>query len=625
MSSESTGAQWVFDPIPPSGARRGGDPAEHAFHPTLESFVREVIQNANDQRIDSVEIGFNLHLLEGDALRRFLTALEWSILRRHLWAATESPRGETIRQTVEEFERTDRLLLLNVTDYGTTGLTGDEWGDNSNFSALCKDILYSHKERGSSAGGSFGLGKSVLWRFSGFSTVVFSSHLQAGPNADASPRLIGRAELPSHYVQEEDTHHEGSGWFGCARRTEHGERAESLWGAEGQQLAHALYLDREPPSGTSILIVGFREPAEETEPELGNLQSRIRKSAAINFWPALSRQKAKLDVGVAHNGGHLNYVKTSDEQLVAPFVGCLAHADQAKETLEEVGDVARREVRFEIPQPRNGASGLTEVRATLLVRLADERETGDLRDHVAMFRGPGMIVQYWPRTRLAIGARPFHAILLCGEAHAQPDEQDRALERFLRAAEPPGHDRWEVTVGLKEQYRRGYKKALDQMRQKIDDQLKDLVVAQPAKGERGPDLLSRRFPLEPQRKQPPGSSRSKSPFSFSGLYAFREDGYWKFGGTVGPSVSNHSGWTAEITARLITEDGDTAEHVRLSRLTKGEGVDWDVDDGKLVIHADAETGETHIEGCSESNPDPARTEGELELTVQGRVREEQDT
>lgn len=34
--------RWVFDALPPSGQRRGGDPSEYAFTRTLDTFVREV-------------------------------------------------------------------------------------------------------------------------------------------------------------------------------------------------------------------------------------------------------------------------------------------------------------------------------------------------------------------------------------------------------------------------------------------------------------------------------------------------------------------------------------------------------------------------------------------------------
>jgi hypothetical protein len=47
----------------------------------------------------------------------------------------------------------------------------------------------------SAAGGSYGLGKSVLWSFSGLSTVLFNSILLEEPLGRRSPRLIGHTEL----------------------------------------------------------------------------------------------------------------------------------------------------------------------------------------------------------------------------------------------------------------------------------------------------------------------------------------------------------------------------------------------------------------------------------------------
>ena len=37
---------WIFDPLPPSGARVGGIPIAHVFRPTVDVFVRELIQNS---------------------------------------------------------------------------------------------------------------------------------------------------------------------------------------------------------------------------------------------------------------------------------------------------------------------------------------------------------------------------------------------------------------------------------------------------------------------------------------------------------------------------------------------------------------------------------------------------
>ena len=46
---------WIFDPPPPSGARKGGLANAQIFDPDIDSFVREVLQNARDQKIDTAE------------------------------------------------------------------------------------------------------------------------------------------------------------------------------------------------------------------------------------------------------------------------------------------------------------------------------------------------------------------------------------------------------------------------------------------------------------------------------------------------------------------------------------------------------------------------------------------
>ena len=87
---------WVFDPTPPSGARSGGDVAEHAFTPDIEVFVREVLQNAKDQHLgaaDPVSVIFRLIRLEGKSAEEFLRNLGWKTLRRHLDAASHSVNG----------------------------------------------------------------------------------------------------------------------------------------------------------------------------------------------------------------------------------------------------------------------------------------------------------------------------------------------------------------------------------------------------------------------------------------------------------------------------------------------------------------------------------------------------
>ena len=193
-------AEWIFDPAPPSGSRKGGLANAQVFDPSIDTFVREVLQNSKDQTLgegDAVSVRFSLTELTGPAVTDFLAAISWDGLGEHITAASEAG-GITIagrlRDGPSELEE-GTLRVLQIEDRYTRGLTGGEDEDESNFNALCRHELVTSSERKES-GGSFGIGKSVLWRFSNLSTVLFLSKLCD----EQRDRFFGRVLLPWHAV-----------------------------------------------------------------------------------------------------------------------------------------------------------------------------------------------------------------------------------------------------------------------------------------------------------------------------------------------------------------------------------------------------------------------------------------
>lgn len=560
---------WVFDPSPPSGGRTGGNVAEYAFRPDIETFVREVIQNVLDNKsadAETVHVLFRFLHLKGTFLQQFLEALGWSQLRPHIESAGVQMPGRRFKQALDAFSAAKSLLLLVVEDRNTTGLVGEEKGDASNFAALCRNTLYSSKPS-ETAGGSYGLGKAVLWLFSHFSAVLFNSVLETETGTDRSPRFIGRAELPWHQVG--NTEFNGSGWLGLKVGSSSGaEWASSVWSPQSNAIAKNLYIDRDSATGTSILVVGFRNPADEDQEPKAMAQEMVT-AVAKNFWPSIITGRLSVKVEVISDPAkkHIVFSDTVDEDDIDPdFASCWrAYWDQhADPDLRDPGDVIEVPIHLTIPARIDNSAPPIRAEASLVVRLAEENGTAEGVNQTVYFRGTGMIVKYEAFNRLSLTQRPFHAILVCGKARRSWSDSDIALDEFLRAAEPPEHKNWEPTPRLKEVYKPGYKKLLDDMERQIRDALRQLVSEKPPSGTDGPRMLMNLFPLGTKSKRPPPPP---NPFKVRNLQAQLNKGAWEFSGRIIVRSDNTRRWKADIDLRFRAEDPTDSAGAVISRLT----------------------------------------------------------
>jgi len=543
---------WVFEPA--GRVRRGGNAAAYAFRPDLNVFVREVVQNAKDQkRPDSMhaKIHFGLMILKGRSLKRFLEALRWGELRGHLEAAAvQTQHAAFLSRAIENLEARSELLLLRVDDSGTGGLVGADLEKDKPFTSLCIDELFSAKDS-VGAGGSYGLGKSVLWRFSGFSTVLFSSVLREADyrKGQLGLRIFGRTQLPWHSV--EGAHYDGPCWFGKPDTQDGTEIAWSVWDPEASVAAAKLHLDRPRTPGTSILIVDFNPPAEEVVlPK--DLCRRFCRAAAREFWPVLAGDNPELEVTA-----DVLDVETGDVELTAkaeitdevkPFVACLKALRDGSvvDEITKTDDVAVASIPLKIPAQISGAPAV-DAAVSLCVRLVPNGK--GLVNHVAYARGFGMVVKYRDLEGISLSARPFVATLFCGALRGH-SHQDQAAESFLRMAEPPEHNTWGSNQRLQSNYRKGYATQLDQLDRKVVALIKQLVSQAAGEGDRGPSLLSRMFPIGAS-----GTIERTHAFTVAKREAvLTPSGEWLFSGEV-RRAAGKGPWRVRIALRFSTDDG----------------------------------------------------------------------
>jgi hypothetical protein len=504
-------ARWQWEEQSRSYANYG-NANQWTVNAGLSSLARESAQNSNDARLAGprADLVYSFIVLSGAARKRFEDAIGWSDqLRPHLaamaGAATGAVAAGQLQSGLTALESSGFLTLLRIADYGAKGLTGPEFaeGDDSlygNFIKLCRLDLYSGKDK--TAGGSFGLGKAVYWRFSRLQTVLFNSTLRPEDAVDGKwrNRLIGVNQGVVHRVNE--SNFQGRGFFGEAQSA--GDIA-SVW--DDPKLFDALQLRREDDRpGTSALLVGFYDP-DEPEKGLGDI-SEVRQfaknlEAAIEeeFWPLLTRHRLSVRVEVI-DGDRVVYEHVVDpEEQYTELVQALRKFDAGEiaEQLDEVGDIVVRDVPIEIsartdPDDRHIAFQHT---AKLVVTLSDD-QPDSLENKVCLFRRPEMVVQTVDRE---FEGRTYHAFLMAGAA-VNPDSpslEEQRADDFLRFAEPPAHDQWIPGSGrtktsqanLTAHYKAPWVPNLRNIRQGILDKLSELFGAPPPSEDKPPKSIFR--------------------------------------------------------------------------------------------------------------------------------------
>lgn len=499
---------WYHRPGYADGGREFGNAAAFAFRADVGVLAREATQNSLDERLDldrPVRVRYTLHELTGKFLARFKDEIRWDDLLPHYRAASAQDQkvGRTIAAGLRDMHERDRLVLLRIDDYNASGLTGDDY-ETGRFAAVVRRQLDSHKSvRG--AGGSYGLGKATLWATSRLGLVLMNSTLSEPHEGRTERRLIGRLDLPWREV--DGTPWAGPAWFGRPDPdADDANVARSWWADEGG--AERLHLSRESAEpGTSFLIVGAHDVASladatengdvEDSDSVHRMHHRLREALGRNFWAAMTgggtgQPLLEASVRTLRNGEEIIAEARVDPRDTQPSRTRALQAfldGTTVERLTESGQVAMTTVPLVVPGRGGRSDG--EHRAVVLVTEAADGEGKPNR--VTTMRGNRMTVRIGWVPNLPVGTNLFQAVLLAGRAAGDDAPFADEAEAFLRAAEPPEHDKWGQTEELRMLYSPSAYRRIGALTTETNKAVRDLVALPAKKRKGGSERLRKRL------------------------------------------------------------------------------------------------------------------------------------
>ncbi|MEV6231040.1 helix-turn-helix transcriptional regulator [Saccharopolyspora shandongensis] len=544
---------WYHRPAHQDGGRELGNAAAFAFDTDLAVLAREATQNSLDERFDEsepVRVRYALYELSGERLRNFLEALRWDEIEPHVEAAASPSNkvGRILQRGLADLRENDRLVLLRIDDHNASGLTGPDY-DDGRFSAVIRRQLDSRKES-PNAGGSYGLGKAVLWATSKLGLVLVNSHLSEQHEEQCGNRMIGRLELPWRCAEGKEW--AGPAWFGKPD-PQRGGATRSWWGDAAT--AQRLYLDRSDESpGTSFLIVGAHDPSGE-EDSLEDMHAALVKALASNFWASMVARTSHAPLleasAVAVRDGEVVIPEQRvDPYSVEPTMTRALQAFLDGRTTSELAarhDVALSHVPLAVPRRKNEGNGPAHSHeAVLLVTHAEDG--GGQPNRLVGMRGNRMVVVDGKIPEMPLGAPSVQAVLLAGRAAG--GEGADAAEGFLRASEPPEHNDWKRTDDLTSTYARGAASRIAEFRRAWKEAVHRLIRPPEDAKDDVPPALTGLLDLDtPPARRSPGFPTVKD---VSG--AVQENGAWRITVEVQLPVREDP-WVLDPILRFATRSG----------------------------------------------------------------------
>ena len=239
----------------------------------LKSLAREICQNSLDAATaGKIKVEFSMFTIPAEKLPGRNDLKDTFEKCKEFWSSQKAQTTkEFFKNAFEEISK-EKCIILRISDFNTTGLTGSREEINTDWTNLTKSSGASDKK--GTAGGSYGIGKFAPFACSYFSTVFYSTY-----DIKEEEASQGVARLVTFRREDEETT-QGIGYYGDKRNTPIYE----------QILLDPKFKRKQGQYGTDIFITGYKYSSD-------TWQKDIIISILDGFLGAIWNEKIEVLVG----------------------------------------------------------------------------------------------------------------------------------------------------------------------------------------------------------------------------------------------------------------------------------------------------------------------------------------
>lgn len=414
-------------------------------HDRMRIVIRETVQNTWDAKVAGTdELVYRVRL-------RTLSDPQVDSLWDGVFYETPS-RKEPV-PSIEEALGRDEVRVLEIIDFGTSGLGGPLRADKAGRDGEPTDFVDFVRNIGSPrdkahGGGTYGYGKASLFVISRCRTICI--HSLGMHNDRAEERFIASRLGEPHSLRGKK--YTGRHWWG---REANDGFVDPVLDDEAAKVAKSIGLPARSSGdfGTSIMVLDpdleHRTPEQATQ--------AVIETLLWNFWPKMDAEHgARIRFEVELNGKS-QVIPAVDE---CPPLSLCAEAMRKLRSGDESEDVF--EIRSQRPKKRLGSLSICRDfrHPRREFDTGDDSEAPLVSSHIALMRPAELVVKYLRGPAMPSDVAEYAGLFIC--------DDDGDVEQAFAAAEPPAHDDW-IPDNLTGRERTIVNVALREVRQRLKE------------------------------------------------------------------------------------------------------------------------------------------------------------